>query len=333
MWNYVLGEVTGADVKIGQTQKPYVRDRIKSVNGEANEDSYVLLAAVNSQAAGEKTAKAYFRERGYERKKGSRTEYFHPTDEVVEWILWLRQQWFVSFDADDHIGDFPEEHFSSWVPQTSRRVDRPPVDESRIVQDYEQLRGPLAGTAWSWMPDMTASFQDYFTPPELVARAAEAMGGIDGDAASHWIANKRLRQSGVVVPEFLHVNRSAFSHEWFDRTWLNPPYGDNDRWFRRAIEMMDSGVTSQLCMLSPVYVFTTGIAAEIMARSSAAILLTPTPKFYNPGEPSKDGTNLPHAIVYWGDRRDEFLRAYTGTGIPFAVAWELLDVEALAGVA
>jgi hypothetical protein len=86
---------------------------------------------------------------------------------------------------------------------------------------------------------------------------------------------------------------------------------------------MDAGRTSQLCMLSPVYVFTTGVAQPIMARSAAAVLLTPTPKFYNPGEPNKTGTNLPHAIVYWGARRREFLRAYRKWGIPFTLEQEV----------
>ena len=328
MWCYVLGERTGADIKIGKTDKPYVRERIATVDGEANEDTYVLLAAMNSQATGESISKRYFRERGLHRKKGKTTEYFHIEDELIEWVLWLRQQWFVSFEPDDHVGDFPAEHFDSWIPKPERRTERPPLDASKLVQDYEQLRGPLANTAWSWMPDMTASFQDYFTPTELVARAVEAMGGIDGDAASHWIAQKRLRMAGVEIPEFLHVNRSAFTHDWFERTWLNPPYGENDRWFKRALEMMDAGKTEQLCMLSPVYAFTTGIAGEIMARSAAAVLLSPTPKFYNPGDPSKDGTNLPHAIVYWGERRDEFLRAFAGTGIPFSAAWMALEAVA-----
>lgn len=332
MWIYVLGEVTGADIKIGHTRNPVLVRRLGEVDDEANDDTYVLLAAVHSQATGENKAKAYFRERGLTRKKGtsSRTEYFVAAEEVVEWVLWLRQQWYVSFDPTDRLEDAHEEHFSTWIPSPERRSARPPVDATKLVQDYEQLIGPLANTAWSWMPDMTASFQDYFTPPELVARAITAMGGIDGDAASHWIAQKRLRQAGVEIPEYLHTNKSAFTHDWFDRTWLNPPYGENDRWFKRAIEMMDAGITTQLCVLSPIYAFTTGIAAEIMRRSEAAIILTPTPRFHNPGDPTKDGTNLPHAIIYWGDRRREFLNAYSGTGIPVVVSWDDIDAPVLA---
>ncbi len=333
MWIYVLGEVTGADVKIGHTKDRFVSKRLKGVDREANSDKYVQLAAVHSQTTGEDLTKQYFG--GCLRTDKNRTEYFLPKDEVVEWVLWLRQQWYVSFEPTDDVADAYEEHFAAWVPQPGRRASRPPHDPSKLVQD-EQLTGHLAGTAWAWMPDLTASFQDYFTPPELVARAEVAMGGIDLDAASHWLAQKRLRVSGVEIPEYFHTNRSAFEHNWFDRTWLNPPYGENDRWFKRAIEMMDEGLTTQLCMLSPIYAFTTRISEEIMRRSQAAIILSPTPKFFNPAFPtgydaatgkSKDGTNIPHVIVYWGERRREFLDAYQGTGIPVEVAWADMTAE------
>lgn len=322
MWVYVLGERDGGTVKIGKTNNPRVADRIGGVNGEQmSDESYVLLVAVRSSATGEKVTKDYFKP--WRQSRGSHTEYFDAVDEVVEWVLWVRQQWFASFVDTDTDGDVYEAHPDEWVPKPGRREERPPVDPNKFIQDSQQLTGHLAGTAWDWMPDLTASFQDYFTPPELVGMAAEAMGGIDLDAASHWIANRRLHDHKVNVGEYFHTNKSAFTHDWLDKVWLNPPYGENDRWFCRALEMMDAGRTTQLCMLSPVYVFSTGIAKPIMRRASAAVLLTPTPEFYNPGAPTKTGTNLPHCIVYWGPRRHEFLQSFATVGIPFELMWEL----------
>lgn len=321
MWIYVFGERKGGTIKIGHTTKKRIGDRLRSVNGEQmSDESFVLLAAVRSTRTGEDIAHRYFEE--YRQPRGSHKEYYDPADPVVEWVLWLRQQWFVSFNETDTWTDIYESHPDEWVPKPGRRESRPPIDPNKLVQDSQQLSGPLAGTAWDWLPDLTMSFQDYFTPPELVRAAIEAMGGIDLDAASHWIANRRLHEAGVDVGEYFHTNKSAFSHEWLDRVWLNPPYGNNDRWFKRAVEMMDSGRTRQLCMLSPVYAFTTAVAQPIMERSAATVLLVPTPKFYNPGEPNKTGTNLPHAIVYWGERRREFLGAYRAWGIPFSYAWD-----------
>lgn len=329
MWIYVLGEREGGAIKIGHTAQKRVAGRLQGVNGEQmSDESFVLLAAVRSTATGEDLAHRYFA--AHRLRRGRRKEYYEPAAELVEWVLWLRQQWFVTFDENDTWADAYESHPDEWVPKPGRREARPPVDPNKLIQDA-QFEGPLAGTAWDWMPDLTASFQDYFTPPEIIRAAITAMGGIDLDAASHWIANKILHQEGVDVGEYFHTNKSAFTHDWLDRVWLNPPYKNNKPWFDRALEMMDAGRTRQLCMLSPVYVFTTGIAKPIMERSAATVLLTPTPKFYNPGEPTRTGTNLPHAIVYWGDRRLEFLRAYCPKfGIPLNLGWGDLEVAACA---
>ena len=330
MWVYVLGARGGGTIKLGSTTKERIADRLRGVNSqEMSDETYVLLAAVRCRGTGEDIAHRYFAK--YRQPRGSHKEYYDAADELVEWVLWLRQQWFTSFDDTDTWKDVYEAHPDEWIPKPGRRESRPPPDSNKLIQDYEQLTGSLAGTAWNWLPDLTSSFQDYFTPPDIVQAAFDAMGGIDLDAASHWIANKRLHLSGVEVGDYFHTNKSAFTHDWLDRVWLNPPYKNNKPWFDRAIEMMDAGRTRQLCMLSPVYVFTTGIAKPIMVRSAATVLLTPTPKFYNPGEPTKTGTNLPHAIVYWGDRRREFLRAYCPKfGIPLNLAWADLEEAACA---
>jgi hypothetical protein len=279
-----------------------------------------MLAALRSTRTGEDAAKKYFAP--FQQARGRFTEYFDPDESIVEWVMWLRTLWFASFTDTDEQSKAYMAHPDDWRPKPERRLARPPIDPTKLVQDYTQLTGPLAGTAWDFLPDPLTSFQDYFTEPAIVASASRAMGGIDLDAASHWLANRRLHENGVVVGDYFTVNRCAFENEWLERVWLNPPYGENDKWFRRAMEMMDAGRTCQLCMLSPVHAFTTYVAQEIMGRAAAAVLFSPTPKFENPGDPMATGTNLPHAVIYWGDRREDFLREYAGWGIPFAVAYQ-----------
>lgn len=329
MWIYVLGSLDGKTIKIGHTKRVTVGSRMEEVQKEQmTDEDYVLLAAVRSTRTGENMAHKFFAE--WRQPRGSHQEYYDAAESVVEWVLWLRQQWFVSFKDTDTHADAYDAHPDDWIPKPDRRESRPPVDPSRLIPDNVQLSGPLAGTPWAWMPDLTLSFQDYFTPPELVAAAAEAMGGIDLDAASHWLANRRLHECGVEIGDYFHTNRSAFTHDWLEKVWLNPPYGENDRWFRRAIEMMDVGKTRQLCMLSPVYAFSTRIARPVLERAQASILLSPTPEFLNPGDPKLTGTNHPHVVVYWGDRRREFIRAFSEFGYPFALAWDEVEAEVVA---
>lgn len=335
MWIYVLGERSGADIKIGHSKERTLQGRIGSVNGsQTRDESYVLLAGMLGSTDAEKTIKRYFQEDRRE-DKGRRTEYFWPSDPLIEYVLWLRAQWWTCFDEDVNQNEWEEKHHSEWVPTPERRAVRPTPDPDKLIQDYEQYKGPLAGTAWSWLPDPLTSFQDYFTVTRLddggyeapiVERASQAMGGIDLDAASHWIANRWLHQAGIEIGDYFHVNRSAMEHDWVGRVWLNPPYGDNERWFARAIEMMDEGKLEQLCMVSPVWAFTTQIASEMTRRASAAVLLSPTPKFLNPADASRTGTNQPHAVFYWGDRSADFLMAYGDIGIPFSLIWNRVGV-------
>lgn len=318
-WVYVLGERTGEDIKVGKTSSRTVASRLRGVNSEQTTNaSYVLLAAVSGDGKDEQGILDYFG--GLVRgDKGRRREYLWPKDEVVEYVAWLRAQWWSSIDPSDDLSVWeavPSEH---WLPSPTRRHARPaeplgdaPIQQT-IISPGQALQGPLAGTAWDWMPDPQVSIQDYFTPLEIVDAAREGMGGIDLDAASHWLANRTLR-----IPEYFTVGYSAFDNDWSGRVWLNPPYGDNGRWFERALAFIDSGAVGQMCMLSPVWAFTTGIAGRFMARSSVMILLTPTPTFWgNAG--GRTGTNQPHAIVYIGERGHDVVRAFTDFGIPMSL--------------
>jgi hypothetical protein len=103
--------------------------------------------------------------------------------------------------------------------------------------------------------------------------------------------------------------------------WLNPPYGNNAPWFEQIIKYWDSGDIEQLCMISPVWTFTTKIADAVVKRSSAMMLFTPSPSFW--GHPrGRTGVNHPHAIVYLGKNIGDFRRAFSPFGIPFMLLSE-----------
>lgn len=305
-WIYVLGERDGADIKVGYTSAERIATRVASVvDGWNGQRDYIVLAGVRGTKKDEAAIHNSFRRR---RDVGSRTEYFYPEDDLVEYVNWLRAQWFTSADGRDDGADFPVIDPSHWLPDDSRRRPRPEEDPGKLVQDHMARTDHLGGTAWTWMVNPIASIQDYFTPTEIIDAARDAMGGIDLDAASHWQANRVHR-----IPEFFDVNRSAFDNGWHGRVWLNPPYGDNEPWFREIVRYVDSGDVEQLCMLSPVWAFSTGIARPVMELSSAFVLLTPTPKFWGNAN-GRTGTNNPHGVIYIGNRRAEFIHSFAQLG-------------------
>jgi hypothetical protein len=316
-WIYVLGEREGRDIKVGYTASLKIAPRVKGViDGWNGQRDYVVLAGIRGTRKDEAAIHNAFRRRT---DLGSRTEYLWPDDDLVEYVNWLRAQYFVSADGTDEAVGFPVIDPTHWLPDGVRRRPRPADDPDKLVQDHMARTDHLGGSAWTWMVNPTTSFQDYFTPSEIINAARDAMGGIDLDAASHWAANRVHR-----IPDFFDVNRSAFENPWHGRVWLNPPYGDNAPWFREIERYVKASEVKQLCMISPVWAFTTSIARPVMQLSSAFVLLSPTPKFWgNAG--GKTGTNNPHGVLYIGDRRDEFLRAFTPFGLPMSFPWDVID--------
>lgn len=306
-WVYVFGERSGRALKVGYTSRTPIRERLEQVNSEQTDDhKYIMLVAVRGDTKDEQYVLRTFPLL----QRGTKREYVAPVPEAVEWANWLRAQFFVAVDPDEVGEDLPSLDAHEWLPTEWRRIPLTPPDTTKMIQDYEFRADQLAGTAWAAMVNPKASFQDYFTPPEIVNAAREAMGDIDLDAASHWAANRVHR-----IPKYFTAGFSAHDHEWQGRVWLNPPYGDNAPWVRDIVQYVGSGAVTQLCMLSPVWAFTTALARPLWGMCSAFMLLSPTPQFWGNAE-GRTGTNNPHGVLYIGNRPAEFKAAFAPLGIP-----------------
>ena len=301
---YFHGTEDGLLVKIGYTKDLAMRRR-QNEQRFVDDKKLVLLAAVIGTRTHEAAVLRFFETDCVDGQR----EWFNASQSLVEYILWLRQQWWVTLDEADTIGEPVE--YTHWQPQESRRVPLPKADPRYLIQLDRVFHGDLAGTAWDRLGTPEPIGEDYYSPAELVSAAKQAMGGIDLDPASHWRANRVFR-----IPLYYNLHRSAFDNPWFGRVWLNPPYGDNAPWFERIVQFWDRGEINQLCMISPVWSFTTQIAIPLLDRAAAMLLLIPAPKFW--GNPDgRQGTNHPHAILYMGSRVDEFYGAFIPFGTPF----------------
>lgn len=315
---YFYGTGNGEIVKIGTTGTGLADRRMSITRGQLSRVDLRLLAAVQATRQDETALKAHF---GHLKADVDSTEAFRAEPELVEYVNWLRQQWFTWLDEKDG----PEDNvpWQAWCPDgPARRVPCQQPDPSVLLQLHEVSAGSLTGTPWSSLSTPPPLYNDYYTPPYLVERAREAMGGIDLDPASHWVANRAHK-----IPLYYHVYRSAFHNPWQGRVWLNPPYGDNAPWIREIIRYWDSKDVTQLCYLSPVWVFSAAQAAPLIERSSAMLLLSPTPSFWGQNKKKEIrtpeecglGTNLPHAILYLGPRSREFRAAFAEHGVPMTL--------------
>ena len=86
---------------------------------------------------------------------------------------------------------------------------------------------------------------DYYTDASIIHAVRRVMGGIDLDPASHPLANQV-----VEAGRFHTVADDGLSHDWKGRVWLNPPFGQWDRWAPKVISEWDSGRVEELCLLA-----------------------------------------------------------------------------------
>lgn len=303
-WVYFIGTDDFKYIKVGSTAG-ILKTRVAAIEqGQISRVRFHLLAAVHGTSTNEKAVQRYFQ---HLQAAVNSTETFRAEDELVEYVNWLREQWWtaLAYDDDD-LSDFPT--YPEWQPKPERRIPLQEEDPTTLVQRYDAF-GPLANTPWARLSTPEPIGEDYYTPTEMVQAAREAMGGIDLDPASHWRANREHR-----IPTFYHLGRSAFDNPWFGRVWLNPPYGNNAPWFEQILKYWQMGEIEQLVMISPVWAFTAKQAKPITDLASAMVLLSPTPEFW--GNPDgRKGTNHPHAVMYLGSRVREFRSAFERFGV------------------
>jgi len=61
---------------------------------------------------------------------------------------------------------------------------------------------------------------EWYTPPDIIERARNVMGGIDCDPASSKKANETIK-----AETFYTVHDNGLERKWHGNVWLNPPYG------------------------------------------------------------------------------------------------------------
>lgn len=152
-------------------------------------------------------------------------------------------------------------------------------------------------------------FYEWYTPPQFIEAAREAMGGIDLDPATSQEA-----QNVVNAKTFFTQEDDGLKQEWKGRVWLNPPYSQPllSNFVSKLVDEYTSGNVKQAIILT--HNFTdTGWFHKVVSEASAICFTRGRINFYGenggPGSPANG-----QAFCYFGDDVSAFAHAFSKHG-------------------
>jgi len=150
---------------------------------------------------------------------------------------------------------------------------------------------------------------EWYTPPHVIERARQALGGIDLDPASNDVAQRWIRAGTYYTADDL---MSGLARPWFGRVWLNPPFDDTPTWVRRMCHAYAVGEISAGVLLvnsAPGYAWW-----EELWRLVPVVLLRERLRFIRedgtPGGQAKKG----QTVAYCGADVARFAEAFGDLG-------------------
>lgn len=122
------------------------------------------------------------------------------------------------------------------------------ADAADLIRKYMESGSVMSQS----MALMTAQGSDeWYTPRWVTDLAREVLGVIDLDPASNPTAN-----AWVQATAFYTKDDDGYSKPWYGTVWLNPPFDETARWFKRLeAAYVDGDVTAALflCNSAPGY--------------------------------------------------------------------------------
>lgn len=149
---------------------------------------------------------------------------------------------------------------------------------------------------------------EYYTPPNIIEAAREAMGGIDLDPASSDKANAIVRASF-----YLTEAEDGLAANWYGRVWLNHPFSrkGNPLWINKLIQQYGWGNCTAACCIT--------FAATSEAWFDSLMFfpqcyLRPRTNYYLPDGMKKRGVTKGSVVTYLGPDPQRFKNAFEHLG-------------------
>jgi len=151
---------------------------------------------------------------------------------------------------------------------------------------------------------------EWFTPPQFIELARQAMGGIDLDPATHDMA-----QAAIQATQFFTSDDDALQQEWHGRIWLNPPYARTliERFVAKLLAEIAAGRATQAIMLTHNYTET--LWFQDAAKMAGALCFPKGRiKFTSPDGEESNPTQG-QAFFYYGPHAEMFAQVFRGCGL------------------
>jgi phage N-6-adenine-methyltransferase len=147
---------------------------------------------------------------------------------------------------------------------------------------------------------------EWYTPSKWVEMARTAMGSIDIDPASHYVA-----QRTVQADDWYDQERDGLKHDWPGNVWLNPPYarGLIEAFIEKVVSQFVSGITKQAVILVDSRSDTKWFHT-LCSTASAVAFTKGRVNFYNQSTESSSPVSG-SAFVYLGPHPDVFHTAFS----------------------
>jgi len=172
---------------------------------------------------------------------------------------------------------------------------------AQVADNNPLLRGAKAG----------GGEVEWYTPPEMVDLAREAMGSIDVDPASNPTA-----QQWIDAGEYFTAETDGLAQEWNGNVWINPPYKtDLIRGFAdKAVEEFKAGRMKQMCWLSPPNSTDANWCQGLFEISSAICFPNERTRFIA-SDGHAEGSAWSSMIIYVGKGSVKFDKAFSKIGV------------------
>lgn len=227
-------------------------------------------------------------------------EIFEPVEALLDYIRWMRDQYFVWVADDDKclsLDSLPIVDSSLWLPQGDRRKQKP--------ASLDGFHGLLN------LPPRVLTADDFYTNEQVIECARSLYSGqIDLDPASHAIANRTVRAKRIFTREENGLNKP-----WAGNIWLNPPFSQWALWVDKFLAEWRSKRINQACILAATRTITAQYFSPLVVTADAVCIFRGRIPFW--GGHATLSPNDGHCVFYFGPNRDGFKSAFSPVGITY----------------